>query len=82
VGLDLATATAPGAVVSSTFTSAAKTSPDQSGSVRPASSAAQLVGRATTALPPNSVAREPVVWPQPSAKVESTLGRKIEAAGR
>ena len=24
----------------------------------------------------SSVAREPVVWPQPSAKVESTLGRK------
>ena len=34
-----------------------------------------------TARPPKSVAREPVVWPQPRAKVESTFGWKT-AAGR
>jgi hypothetical protein len=71
--------TAPGAVVSSTFTSAPNTWPTSSGSVRPASRAARsLVAALTTALPPNNVAREPVVWAQPRAKVESTLGRKIE----
>ncbi len=72
---------APSAVVSAITTSPAYTLPTRSFSVAPpARSAFSPSAASTTARPEKSVAREPVVCPQPSAKVESTFGTKSDAA--
>ena len=71
---------APSAVVSLMTISPSYTRPASAASVCPESrSALSLAAATSTARPASSVPREPVVCPQPSSWLVSTLGTKVDA---